>query len=299
MRRWVAVCVALFVTFLWSTSYILNKWAFADGIGPMTLAGLRYSLAAITLGIAKLATRRQATEATRPPTVWQFAGLGIAGYLVAQGFQYVGQYFVTPTQTNMVLAVGNTSLVLLAGAIWLGELPSTRQGWGIGLALSGIVLYNWGFRLQPGNLAGIGMLLLSGIGYAIQTTASRSLLGRKATTPLDLTLYPMAVGGAGMLILGLSLETLPVFSLKLLGLLLWLAVLNAALGFFLWNIALRSLQAFEISILANTMLLQTALMDVLLLGRSIDARKLTALAMVTAGILTVQTAKRKLKAPAA
>lgn len=42
MPRWIAVCPALFVTLLWSTSYILNKWAFAEGIGPVTLAGLRH-----------------------------------------------------------------------------------------------------------------------------------------------------------------------------------------------------------------------------------------------------------------
>lgn len=101
MQRWMAVALALFVTFLWSTSYILNKWAFAEGIGPLTLAGLRYGLAACTLGVVRIISR---DAATGPRPSWAvLAGLGIAGYLVAQGGQYVGQYYVTPTQASMVL----------------------------------------------------------------------------------------------------------------------------------------------------------------------------------------------------
>lgn len=59
MPRWIAVALALFVTFLWSTSYILNKWAFAEGIGPLTLAGARYALAALTLLLVRGAIRLQ------------------------------------------------------------------------------------------------------------------------------------------------------------------------------------------------------------------------------------------------
>ena len=88
MPRWVAVCLALFVTFLWSSSYILNKWAFAEGIKPLTLAGLRYGWPLCTLALLR---RRLAGRGGRPPLLL-LAGLGVAGYLVAQGFQYVGQY---------------------------------------------------------------------------------------------------------------------------------------------------------------------------------------------------------------
>lgn len=296
MTRWTAVCMALFVTFLWATSYILNKWAFAEGIGPLTLAGMRYALAAVTLGIVRLATgARQGAPA--PDSVklslWQYAALGLAGYVVAQGLQYVGQYWVTPTQAGMALSVGNSLLVLLIGWVWLAERPGFTQGVGMAAAFLGAGLYYFPWSLESRNLFGLAMLLLSGLGYAAQLTANRALLQRNAATPLDLVFYPMAAGAAGMLILGLALEPLPPFTLRLVGLLLWLGPVNGALAFFLWTYSQRALQAFESSTLNNTMLLQIAVMDALVFGRALGLRQLIALVLVGAGITTVQIAARK------
>lgn len=293
MKRWIAVCTALFVTFLWSTSYILNKWAFAEGIGPLTLAGFRYSLAALTLGTVGLLRRRPAGAKAPGLSVWQFAGLGVAGYLVAQGFQYIGQYYVTPTQSGMVLAVGNSLLVLIIGMAWLKERPGALQGLGIGAAMAGAALYYYPWHLEPRNVAGIAMLLISGLGYATQLTANRSLLARKAAEPLDLVLYPMIVGAIGMLLLGLTLEPLPHLSANLVGILLWLGPVNGALAFFLWTASQRALQAFESSMLNNTMLLQIALMDAAFFSRSLDLRAIGALVVVGGGIMLVQLAARR------
>ena len=44
-----AVLLAILTTVLWSGSYILNKEAFREGIGPLTLSGLRYLLASALL----------------------------------------------------------------------------------------------------------------------------------------------------------------------------------------------------------------------------------------------------------
>ncbi|HYF92162.1 MAG TPA: DMT family transporter [Symbiobacteriaceae bacterium] len=288
MPRWVAVVAALFVTFLWSTSYILNKWAFAEGIQPFTLAGLRYLVAACTLAMV----RRPGGARTALPW-WQYAALGVAGYLVAQGFQYVGQYHVTPTQSGLILNVGNTLLVLAVGLIWLGERPGARQWLGLVISLGGVCLFYWPLQLEAGNLLGIGMLLLSGAGYAAQLTANRALLSRKAADPLSLVLYPMATGAAGMIALAILLEPWPAFSWKLAAILLWLGVVNGALAFFLWTWSQKALQAFESSVLNNTMLLQVVTLDVLLLGRQVGVKQAAGLMLAGLGILAVQAAARR------
>lgn len=293
MKRWHAVTLALFVTVLWSSSYILNQYAFADGIGPLTLVGLRYSLAALTLLIVRIARGRREPPAEVPLSPWQYLGLGLAGYLVAQGMQYIGQVYVPPTQAGMVQAVGNSTLVLLIGAIWLREWPGPRQWAGIGIALAGSLLYYWPFAPTPQNLVGIGFFLLAGLGYAVQMTANRGLLARKAASPLDLVLYPMLVGAVSMLALGLALEPWPVITWKLVGLLLWLGPINGALGFLLWTHSQRGLQAFESTMLNNSMLLQIALLDVLFLSRVLSVRHVAALLLTGLGILTVQLAQRR------
>jgi drug/metabolite transporter (DMT)-like permease len=300
MPRWIAVCLALFVTFLWSTSYILNKWAFAEGIGPVTLAGLRYTLAAMTLGIARLIIGLREARAVGPaagrPTPWQFIGLGLAGYLVAQGFQYVGQYYVTPTQAGMLLSTGNTLLVLVIGGLWLRERPSGRQGLGIALALGGALLFYYPFAVASENLLGIGMILLSGVGYAVHLTANRRFLTRGVVKPLDLVLYPMIVGALAMVVLGFALEPWPGLTWRLTGLLLWLGPINGGLAFFLWTYTQKQLQAFESSTLNNTMLLQVAALDALLLGGGPGPKGLLSLVIVGLGITLVQVSGRRERA---
>jgi drug/metabolite transporter (DMT)-like permease len=321
--RWIAVMLALFVTFLWSTSYILNKWAFAEGIRPLTLAGARYTLAALTLFAVQAVSRRRSdgaaaapactapdgggapeagavaapgesptAAAPRPPGLHQFALLGLAGYLVAQGFQYIGQYYVTPTQASMVLSFSNTTQVLIAGWLWALERPGLWQGLGIGLALSGVAAYYYPWHLEPGNLTGIAWIVASGAGYAAYLIANRTILRQGRTSPLNLTLYPMAVGAAGMLLLGLLLEPLPTVTVRLAWLLLWLGPVNGALAFFLWTYSQKALQAFESSILNNSMLLQIAALDVWLLGRDLGPGQALALLAAGAGILAVQAAPR-------
>jgi len=44
-----AILLAILTTWLWSGSYILNRLAFQGGIGPLTLSGLRYLIAALVL----------------------------------------------------------------------------------------------------------------------------------------------------------------------------------------------------------------------------------------------------------
>lgn len=293
MSRMLAVVAALFVTLLWSTSYILNKWAFAEGIHPFTLAGLRYAIAALTLAGVQAASRKPSAAGTGRLPIWLYAGMGIIGYVVAQGFQYVGQFYVTPMQSGLVLSVGNTLLVLAVGAIWLGEAPGVRQGVGIAASAAGMLLFYYPFRLEAGNLIGIGMLLLSGIGYAIQTVTVRSLVVRKSVDTVALTLYPMAVGAAGMLALSLLLEPWPQFTWKLAGILVWLGAVNGALGFVLWTWSQKSLQAFESSILNNTMLLEITALDVLLLGRQVGVKEAAGLVLAGLGIVVVQTAARR------
>ncbi len=284
--RWLAVSLALFVTLLWSSSYILNKMAFAEGIRPLTLAGLRYSLAALTL----LAVRvRRGTRGTRKLALVRYVGLGVAGYVIGQGMQYIGQYYISPTQASLVLSVGNTLLVLLVGALWLGERPGAVQGLGIAVALGGALTYYYPWTLRPEHWLGVALILLSSVGYATQLTANRRLLGGDTPAdPFDLVLLPMAVGAVGMLALGLILEPWPVISAKLVLLLLWLGPVNGALAFLLWTYSQKALKAYESSNINNSMLVQIAALDVIFLHREINGRALAGVLASAVGVATVQ-----------
>jgi drug/metabolite transporter (DMT)-like permease len=72
------------------------------------------------------------------------------------------------------------------------------------------------------------------------------------------------------------------------GIVLWLGVVNTAAAFFMWNHALQRVEAFEISILQNTMLIQIAILSVIFLGEKLTAVKMLGMAAVFVGVLIVQ-----------
>jgi drug/metabolite transporter (DMT)-like permease len=90
-ERVTAVLQALFVTFLWSTSWVLIKIGLEE-IPALTFAGLRYSLAFLCL--VPLIGRRIGWSTLRrlPARTWRrLLLLGILFYAVTQGAQFLVQ----------------------------------------------------------------------------------------------------------------------------------------------------------------------------------------------------------------
>ena len=71
---------------------------------------------------------------------------------------------------------------------------------------------------------------------------------------------------------------------------LWAAA-TTALAFFIWNQAMARLEAFEISVLQNTMLIQIAVLAWLFLGERFTLAQVPAMALVFIGVLIVQLRK--------
>lgn len=218
--------------------------------------------------------------------------LGVLGYAVAQGLQYIGQSYLTPTQSSLFLSVGNTLLVILVDRLWLRENQSGSDLIKLFFLIGGIILYYypWGDK----NLSMIGMvfMLLSSVGYALNMTITRRIMVRKQTDPKSLVAQTMLAGSAVMLAVGLSVEGLPVITLRLVLILLYLSLLSGTLGFYLWTKSQQELTAFESSSINNLMLIEIALMDFLFFNRSFSAIQIVAIFVVFVSILLIQMGKR-------
>ena len=70
----------------------------------------------------------------------------------------------------------------------------------------------------------------------------------------------------------------------------WLAVVNTAFAFTLWNHTLQTLTAVESSVVNNTMTIQIAVLAVLFLGERLDAVQLVGLLLAASGAALVQVA---------
>lgn len=293
-----AIGAAVLVTLLWSTSYILNKFAFQQHIGPFTLAGLRYSVSAITLVLIRLilinrnriapnkhVQKQRLRTQLRP---FYIIVLGVTGYLMAQGLQYAGQMLITPTQTSMMLSVGNTAALIVLDVCWLRELRGRSSFLGILAAMAGVVIFYFPWDFRGSHFSGIVLILASCAGYAIHLALTRHLLKNGKASPGDLVLMPMAIGAFGMLVIGLIFEGLPSFSWPLVGIILWLGIINGSFAFSLWTWSQKHLRAYENSLINNLMLLEVAVLDIIILHRNLSAVEVSGLLIVGIAVVFVQ-----------
>lgn len=98
----------------------------------------------------------------------------------------------------------------------------------------------------------------------------------------------MGVGSSVLLVSGVILQGLPPLSLESWAIVLWLAIVNTAFAFTLWNRTLQTLSATESSVINNTMLVQIAILGWLFLGEPLTPMELVGLGLVTIGVLAVQ-----------
>jgi drug/metabolite transporter (DMT)-like permease len=79
----------------------------------------------------------------------------------------------------------------------------------------------------------------------------------------------------------------------------WLAVVNTALAFTLWNLTQRTLSAVESSIVNNTMLIQIAVLAWIFLGERLGWKEVAGLTVAALGVLLVQLGEAGRRRPPA
>lgn len=283
-----AVAQALFVTFLWSTSWILIKFGLKD-IPPLTFAGLRYGLAFLCLCPVVFASRPRRTELRRLRSRdWlQLSLLGLIFIAVTQGTQFIALSYLPATTLTLLLNL-SVVVVALVGSLVLAERLRLRQWFGIGIFFIGIALYFFPVDIPTGERLG---LLAAGV--VVLANSASSILGRRVNrsahiNPLVVTFVSIGVGGVILLVVGIAQSGWPQLALGSWLIILWLAAVNTAFAFTLWNHTLRTLPAVESSIINNTMLIQIAVLAWIFLDERLAPQEILGLAGVAAGVLLVQ-----------
>jgi drug/metabolite transporter (DMT)-like permease len=298
-RRSAAVLQALFVTFLWSTSWVLIKIGLEDlDLEPLSFAGLRYALAALVLlpfGVAAIRARsRQSTAEDRPegPLIARVGLYGILFIAVAQGAQFAALAVLPASAVSLVLSSIPAWVAILA-LRGHAERASGGQVAGIALLSLGALLYFGPFDIPAGAALGF-----AAAGICVAASAVSSHLGRglardaigRLGGPLGLTAVSMAIGAVALLAVGVVLEGWPRMDATGWLIIGWLAVVNTAIAFTLWNHTLRTLTAVESSVISNTMTIQIAILAVIFLGERLGALQVIGLVLAATGAVVVQLA---------
>lgn len=283
-----AVLEALLVTFLWSTSWILMRFGLRE-IPALMFAGLRYTLASLVLLPWVWSARREVRALSGRDWV-RLVALGVVFYALTQGGIFLALSRLEAAPLSLVLGF-TPVLVAAVGLVALREKPSAVQWIGLAFAVGGALLF---FSPMSARGDAVGFALA---GLVLCANVAASLLGRSVNrrstaSPIVVTAVSMSVGAAILLGVGTATQGLPKLSVTGWGIVAWLAVVNTALAFTLWNRTLRVLSAVESSAINNTMVVQVAVLAWIILGERLGVAGILGVLVMAVGTTLVQLRRR-------
>jgi drug/metabolite transporter (DMT)-like permease len=90
----------------------------------------------------------------------------------------------------------------------------------------------------------------------------------------------MGIGSGLLVVVAMVIDGVPRLALSSWLVVVWLAVVNTALAFTVWNYTMRRLSAMESSLINNTMLVHVTVLAWIFLGERPNPRNMLGLALV-------------------
>ena len=286
-----AILLALLVTFLWSTSFVIIKIGLAE-IPPLTFAGLRYTIAFVCL--LPFAFTKKNSDVIKKLERKDWVKLFIYGLLfiaITQGAMFGGLLYLPAVTVSLWLNF--TPLVVAVLAIFLiKEVPTRLQWIGVILFVGGILTYFYPVALSENQEIGLIIMTIGVFANSASSVLGRSINREAKINPVVVTIVSMGIGSIILLIVGIATQGLPPISWQNILYILWLAIINTALAFTIWNFTLRTLTAMESSIINGTMLIQIAILAWIFLGEAISLQEVIGMLIAACGAILVQLRKR-------
>jgi len=283
----IAALQALFVVFLWGTSWVFVKIGLQN-IPPITFAGLRYFLAFVCLLAVLIFNNSKKELKGLSKNTWvRFIVLGILLYAGTQGAVFVALAYL-PAVTVNLLWIFSSVVIALLGVMLLSERPTSFQWSGMILAIIGAFIYFYPVNITGHQTIGMMVAMLGMLANAASSILGRDINRTNKHSPLVVTVISMGAGSIVLLGTGIVLEATPTLNLQSWAIISWLALVNTAFAFTLWNHTLRTLTAMESSIINGTMLIWVAIFAVTFLGEMITGKEIIGLVVTGLGTLLVQ-----------
>jgi drug/metabolite transporter (DMT)-like permease len=291
--RTTAMLLALLVTFLWASSFILIKFGLKDGLPPITFAGLRYSLAFLCLLPLVLFNKTHCSALVSiPRALWiKLILLGITFYTITQGTNFLGLSLL-PTHTVSLIYNFGPFFIALASGWAIKEPPSLVQWLGVLLSILGALVYFLPLQNVAESPLGYIVALVSVLAHSFSSLLGRNVNLKSGLSPIVITTVSMGIGGLLLLVVGGLSQGFGQLDLSQWLIIGWLAVVNTAFAFTLWNTALRTLTAVEAGIINNTMLIQVAILSWLFLEEPLSPKQIFAMLIVITGMIIVRLRRR-------
>ena len=212
--------------------------------------------------------------------------IGIAAYTIGNGALFWGLKYLPATTTSFLMSM-SPILVLFAGVIYLNEFPQRLQIIGVLTCLVGSALF-FAPGLRSGEPLGLAIVGIGLLGLTAFGVLGRGVARERRTSTIILTGIPFAVGGGILLLISIPVEGWPVLSQKAWIIIFWLAFINTAFAYILYNHALKTITALEMNVILTLAPLGTAIIAWFTLGESLALVQILGIVTVILGVILVQ-----------
>lgn len=276
---------------IWGGMYVVSK-VVLEVIPPFALLTSRLVLGSAALGVVILwqhyfSFSNQQKENNSTSTLWPAFWVGLVGYGVSLGFQFVGTKLSTASNGALVTSA-TPAFVLLFAALILGERITPRRLLALVVASLGVlaVIDPRNAQLDSGLFWGNLSLLAAALTWALY-----SVLVRKVSRNVNLihATAIMLIGGLPITLpwgaWELTTQGMGVITPGIVGGILFLGIISTAIAMFLWNYAFAELPAGVASLTFFAQPVVGTLLGWLFLGEIITPLFLLGGVMIGAGLL--------------
>lgn len=283
-RRVLALISLVLLMIVWGGTFVVTKAA-AREIPPLTLAALRFLIAAIVL--VPIAVLRGGLRRLPQPvplgTLILMAVSGTAVFTVAFNYSMI---FASASQGALIYALGPAA-VAIAAVMFLGESPSKRRIAGIVLSICGVALVVAAGEKDassPQPLPGALCMLLVVIAWAGYTILAKRL----ADADQVIVIACVYVIGAAVLLPAAAVELmqgpLPNPSSQAWFGMLFLGVVASALAYIVYGYVLRELDASLVGAYTNLDPIVGVVTAVVFLGEALHGGQIAGGLIALAGM---------------
>jgi len=287
---WLAIVLT---TMFWATSLIFAKIVF-DEVTPITFVALRYTLACPVLiaFMAMLGNKKRPRASIRAN--WRvILATGLTGPFLNQILQYIGLDLTTAGDAILLLNLSPVFAVILAAPI-LNEAITTEKVSGLVLATLGATMIV--MNTAPGDPSFTPLRVLGNIVVIASTFffALNGIIGKIGVGSIDslsFTFYSTLSAVPFLWITASILEDVTVMlHLSPIAwlLILWVGVVNTAIGFALYYESLNHIEASKVQIALNLIAVWGVTMSVFVLGESATVLQLLGGALTVVGVILAQ-----------
>jgi drug/metabolite transporter (DMT)-like permease len=226
---------------IWGGMYVVSKIVL-DVIPPFALITLRLLLGGATLWL--IVAFRGGMRASRSQ-FWQVFGVGVIGYGISLGFQFVGTKLSTAANGSLVTSA-TPAFILLFAWIILRERITPRRVGALVISTMGViaVIDPRSARIDPQLFLGNLSLLAAALTWALYSVLIRLVTRRLDVLAVSLIAF---LGGLPIVIpagaIELSVGHIGFITAGIIGGVLFLGVIATALAMVLWNTSFAMLDA--------------------------------------------------------